>query len=591
MSSASSRRFRGARNALIDALGLGETYPVQDLPVSCEPPVVPFGSVARVELADSERGVVYRLRDQEGGALPRSAAPQGDGTGETLAIETPRVEEDATFTVLAAKPSGRTARLLATGSVKVGLDAALPVALLPAGGGPHVIDHAAGVTVQIEHSQEGVDYRLVQLPPRSRAAPDDVAAMAADVVLSVGGTAVGGTGGPIQLLSAPLTEDLEIRVRALKTFGGGRNARPPQTTLLTGKLPVFVRPDRKLKVSAKPPIVDHAAGAVLQIAGSQAGVAYLAQARAIADPEFDRAEPPPPEALPVTAPQGAVRVRPASPGASFDRRGAPAPGTGATLALPLPPLIADSLFGVEASKAHVGGPAGLTSTVVLEARAVVLVRPSARPPLRLEATLAADTLVRLRALGGEAGVFYALTPAGESKPLGALYLHKIDALDPRSNKGTGQLAIDVDWVVASDEARPASTAASPPSAPALDVAPARPLPAEFAVGARRAQTGLKADLAAVARISALPKSTVEPAEIAAGGSARVTLGAAPAGEHFALLVDGRPVAPPTPGTRAALVLQTGPLAAGARLELWAGEGDDSGPITVERRTVLSIKVT
>ena len=47
-STSASRQARSARNALAEALGLGESYPLRDLPVTAEPPVASYGSIARV---------------------------------------------------------------------------------------------------------------------------------------------------------------------------------------------------------------------------------------------------------------------------------------------------------------------------------------------------------------------------------------------------------------------------------------------------------------------------------------------------------------------------------------------------------------
>ncbi len=103
MSTSASRQFRSARNALAEALALGTTYPLRDLPVIGEPPVVPFGGTAQISIEDSEPDVAYRLQDQAGQPLPGRARAEAVGTGGTLAIATPAISEDATFTVRATR--------------------------------------------------------------------------------------------------------------------------------------------------------------------------------------------------------------------------------------------------------------------------------------------------------------------------------------------------------------------------------------------------------------------------------------------------------------------------------------------------------
>lgn len=580
-----SRRMRGARGALTDALGLGETFPVRDLPVAAAPAVVPFGGGAEVVIEDTEPGVTYRLRDQAGRPLPRNAEPSGTGTGETLTIATPKIEEDVTFTVEAVTPSGRLALLHGTGTVKVGLDANLPAALRDLAGPPHVIDHGAIVTVVIGRSQEGVAYRLIARPAGDTAAADDFAAVAADIALS-GARDVMGTGGDIEVTSLPLADDATIRVRVIKNFGT-RSARGAQTTLLVQPLPVFVRADRSRPLAVEPPISDHEGAPTLTVADAQRGVRYAAHIAPVADAAFTRAEPPDPAALAIDTPDGPVRVlppaRPAlwdAPPPGFAAAGAPAEGAGAALALPLPALPGDTLILVEARKAHGEGGDAFESAVPLDAAAVALVRPDPSPGLRLEARVDDGKLTGLIARAGQPGVFYAL--AAGDQPLGELYIHQVDPGDPRRNKGVDQLAIGVDLVVAAD-----ATGAAPPPLARLDLT--RELPLDVTVIARRAQTRLAAPLAAKIAIAPPPAVTLEPAEVAAGGSAKVTLAAAAADARHALLVDGEPLADPVAGDGGALVLETGPLAAGAAVALWIVDAPGAAA-AVERRVALPLKV-
>lgn len=586
MSTSASRRMRSARNAMAEALGLGEAHPLRDLPVLAAPPVAAFGAIARIGIEDSERDTVYRLEVVGAAANPR--APTGTGNGEAVGIETAPMAEDVTFRVEATRPNGRAAVLLGTAQVRVGLDASLPVALVDAGPPPMTIDHNAAVTVEIERSQEGVSYVLVARPSPDPAAPDSVAAMAKDIALSdPGGT--GGTGGAIRIASTGLRDDTVIRVRAVKTFAGSP-PRPRQTTLLAAALPVFVRADPLVAVAAKPQVIAHGTPAAIILTKAAAGVTYALYAKRIADSEFSRADPPDPAILAVTVPGGEVRVTTPPQSAiwvmprGYEPIGTPAVGTGAALTMPLPPLLRDTAFIVEARKQHGEGATAFTSGEQLAQAAAILVRPDPAPPLRLVASVVDDKLVQLTALAGEEGVFYALAAAA---PLGELYLHQHDPFDRAFNKGVDALAISVDFVV-SGGAVSRATGEAPPPAPFLDTAPLA-LPLELGVLARRATTGLIQELGK-ATVAPLPVAEVEPAAVAPRGSVKVTIAQPVAGERYALMVNGVRVAEPVVGGAAALELDSGPLPGGAQLALWVGAGDDAGAIRIERQAMLDVTV-
>ncbi|HSI41613.1 MAG TPA: hypothetical protein VLA00_13800 [Xanthobacteraceae bacterium] len=559
---ATSRQMRSARNALAEALGLGEAWPLRDLTVKLEPPVVPVGGTARLTIEDSERDVAYRLLDQAGEPLPGGAAPEATGTGAALLIETPPITEDATFTVRATRLSGRAVLLAETAPVRVGLDGALPVAAVGAGDPPLVLDYGARIRIEVGTSQEGVLYRLVARPAGAVEDP------AADTALDAAG--IEGTGAAIRLESLPLTADTVVRVRALKPFAGPR-PRPAQTQLLDAAVPVSVRADPGLALRAVPAVVDHGAAVQIALAASQPGVDYAAHAIPILDEWFSRTEPPDPAALVVPTGGGDVGVL-VPPEPVPAPAGEPVAGTGAGIVLTLPPRTIDALVRVEARKAHGAGAQAFVSTQWLATPAAVLVRPDPQPPLRLEAELSEGRLVRLTLRAGQAGVFYAF--AGGA-PLGELYLHQTDAADAARTKGVGRLALSVDFVVAGDV-----------DAPALDLAPLA-LPVELSVAARRAMTGLTADLGRIT-IAALPAAEVRPTAVVAGGTATVEIARPVAWELYALLVNGQPIGAPVAGAAGRLRLQTGALAAGDRVELWAGREDT--PIRLARRTALMVTV-
>ena len=113
-------RVRAARDRLLDLLGLGETYPLQDLAVQSEQPTVEFNTTARICIANSQQGVVYQLCDANKTPVTRPPVDgQGEevpvtaeGNGATLYLETPPIRGQVTFTIHASKvQSGRAAYL------------------------------------------------------------------------------------------------------------------------------------------------------------------------------------------------------------------------------------------------------------------------------------------------------------------------------------------------------------------------------------------------------------------------------------------------------------------------------------------------
>lgn len=576
MSTSADRRMRGARNRLVDLLGIGDALPLRDLPVTAAPPIVPYGGGATITVEDAEPGVEYRLRGQAGAPLPSGLTVNATGEGDTLELAMPKIYEPITFTVEAARTSGRTALLLGTAPVAIGLDSSIPAVVAGFDGVPALIDFAAAITVELPHSQEAVAYRLVNRPPKDRAADTDLAALDTDILLSEGGD-VRGTGGPITLRSKPLTDDSVVRVRLVKTFPGRRET---QVSLLTVPLPVYVRADRNRQVAVAPPVVDYTGTPTLTVGGAQAGVQYALHLAPIPDASFDRAEPPNPASLSVATDGGPVRVSPPrlpllfEPLPGFTAAGTPKKGAGTDLALPMPALTGDSFAVVAATKQHGTRDASFESSVILASASVALVRPSPSPNLRIEASIAGDKLVQLRALAGEAGVFYAISAA--NKLLGELYLHQRAAADPSRNKGVDLLTVGVDFVVAADP-----TSAAPPPVPRLDL-DARKLPVELAVTARRAMTGLTKPLAAAKVVIAAPPTiTAEFAD----QKAKVTIADAPATVRHQLLVDGVAAGDPVPGTGKPLVLTTGALRTGAVVELLLLDAADAGT-SVERRVAV-----
>ena len=658
--------LRSARNRLIDLLGLGDTCPLTDLTVADGSPGGPikvaFGRSARISIDESEAGMRYTLRGPGGQALADAsgaerAAITVDGNSGRVQLETPAITDDSHFRIQVSKlPAatglpplpGQPPLLLTQGaSVKVGLDIQLLIDLPglplldatlshPQPGDARVVAFGARVRVQVHASQEGVAYAL---------GLDGTAQ--ADAVI--------GNLGTIELLSPPLAADVTLSVQATKTFtggagggggggggagggtGGGTGGAQDQQWL-SARLRVAVKANTALQALAQPgPVIDSGqASAALRLPASQAGVAYRLFARRVRDAEWRRdglpdsagallrAQPAPP-AQPdqpdqPDLPAVGLPLRPdgwlpadgwRTPDGFVAVGDAPLAGTGAGLDLPLGAPADDAVYLVQASKAHPVGQTTISTDVGLDQAVLVLVRPSATPPLQLALLQGLDAAAppELQVAGGQPGVYYHFTaqPDGPALPQPA-YQHQADERDPTRNKGLGQMAIGIDWALA--RGRDPATEPAPGAAVALDQQPvptprlrlslagdaalagAAPLAADavLAVSARRAMTGLDAALAHSVQLRALPPVRVEPARVAPGASAQVQVASSALGDLHQLQIQGRALADPAPGTGAGLQLDTGPVLADSVFELVISLAQPGTGLPLQRRLALAVTV-
>jgi hypothetical protein len=507
-------RFRAARDRLIDLLGLGRTFPLRDLPAPDQGLTVPYKGVARVPVECTQKDVIYRLYDKNRQPVGAEVA----GTGDTIILKTPAITDDITYFIRARKigagsgpedPPALETDLIETANVKVGLDAELEAVINPLpGSDPRIAAYGAVFEVELRGSQEGVDYRLVHFP---NGGPTDTASLeeaAKDIILSEADREVRGTHATITLRSKPAVEDTVVRIRATKRFDPSDN-RPTQTTILTVALRLSVRADPARTATASS-IVDYKADTGIRIAASQASVTYQLWTRRISDIEYRHGAAPGAGsggkvvAIPVTGAPDALVLVPGVPAGDaaldgFAAASGEISGTGGELRLPLTPPEEDLFVAVQARKRHTvqdGTPP--VSTVWLTALSPMLVRPDPRRQLRLQADIVNGmTTGTLRVLGGQPGVFYTPKLASTGAVIGPpAYFHKLDAADPRFNKGIGQLKLSVDFVVAANPATPGTKPLSetPPESPSL---PINPLAEGTAISFRavKAQTGVAADMA------------------------------------------------------------------------------------------------
>ena len=629
--------LRSARNRVIDALGLGDTFPLTDLRVAdgiaASGPgaglkVAP-GRSARIAVDDAEAGVLYSLRAPDGGPLrDAQGAPlpavELAGQGGRLLLESPPVTEDIRFRVQARKPVGPPGRdpqpppqqspqpppqppvlLDQAAPVRVELDTTLALQLPdlplldarlanPLPGDVRLCDHGQAVRVQVLASQEGVAYTLL-------------------VDGQLQGPAVIGDLDTITLTTPPLAEDCRLAVQAVKRLsasGGGA----PETTLLDARLQVAVRADPGRGVAAVPgPVVDfHQADAALRVQASQASASYRLWVRRVRDAEWLGADRQPPggavaAAMLLQADAAQPGVAPpvwgeaATPPPGFVPVGAALPGTGADLLLPLPAPADDLVCLVQASKQHRSRDDELLTTDISLAQAVLLlVRPDPAPALQLDLVAGAASMLQVRLRGGQPGVAYLATPqpGGPALPL-AGYTHQRDDTSPGLNKGLGQLVIGVDLAVA-DDAAPGDAPAMAPALPRDQRATAAPLldlPA-LAAGsliawrATKVHTGLTAELPLPMRLPVLPAARLVAEWVAPGASAQVEVADSAPGTRHQLWLQGQPLAEPAPGNGGLLRLDSGPLPddAGAPTDHWlllrAEAADDAGgaalPVATEQ---------
>lgn len=255
--------LRDARDRVVDLLGLGRSYPLRDLPVPRTMMVPPFHA-AVIPIQFTQRGVVYVLCDEASGKpIVRDGKPiELAGTGGTISLTTPIIDNDKLYRILAVKIADRDtehhreAWLHATVRVEKGVDPTLVARIIgqpllipsdndqPPPDAARIADYNTIVQVEVLASQEGVFYDLV-----NDANPAQVVSQ---------GTPVASPGGTIVLKTRAVLEDFDLRVRGVRPGVDGQ-AEGTRTALLTLVLPLRVRANPALTAEILGgPIVDHA---------------------------------------------------------------------------------------------------------------------------------------------------------------------------------------------------------------------------------------------------------------------------------------------------------------------------------------------
>jgi|GEM_PF-4358444 len=600
---------RDARDHLSELLGLGRTYPLRDVPVGADGLTVPTGQTARIPIGLSQKSVEYELHDDDdrpvarnGGGASRRIRKRG--TGQTIHIETPAITDDTTFKILAKKPHAISAYLHKTATIKVGLDVTLrarirshppldPTNDTPVHTDPRLADFGDRVNVEIERSQEGVDYRLVHLVDDGGGGQEEV---------SISDAGVLGTGENIVVSSAAVTEDTVIRIRASKDFDVSAR-RPAVSKLLDVELPLKIRANPTLTVGVAPrQVVATGEAAGIRIEASQASVRYRLHLHAIEDPEVVHDPATDAQVLRVReAGEPEVQIRrpvitdPWGEMEGYKQEGDHVVGTGGALTIPLGEQAADCIVIVEALKAHdTGGGRTISSACWLAHPAVVLRRPDPAPEIALRVTMdGAQSDGLMQVSGGQPGVFYYFRTAEDGADMQwPAYFHKRDAHDPHQNQGLGQLEVGIDFSVAADPEAGASGSpmSRPPPSPVLKTGPLA-VGTRLHVRAARAQTRIAVPLDKTAVLFPLPDIAPAESAVASGDTVDVTVSSSNPAERYQLALAGQTVGAAKTGTGGDLTLQTRPVRSDSIYEVWVTRPDDPGlavvqvvPVTITVRT-------
>jgi hypothetical protein len=258
-------RLRDARDQMMQLLGIGIPYPLRDLTLNHDA-IVAYNHPAPIQIMGGQAGVRYQLCDEDGnpildsGGKPFEVTPQSGQAPDSIYLNTPAIQKDITFTILAIRAAPGLAAPLEAYlnqpiAIQAGIDVTLPAAFLAAAGqvvrnGQLISNYNDTVAVIVSNSQEGISYKLV-------ANGKDLSA------------AKKGNKGDITLLSSTkFPEDATINILAFRTASVQIFAQ------LDVSLSILVRPDPARLISINKTVVDYQAQVTLSIAAPQASVEY-----------------------------------------------------------------------------------------------------------------------------------------------------------------------------------------------------------------------------------------------------------------------------------------------------------------------------
>ncbi len=560
MASTSQIALRSARDRVIDLLGIGETYPLQDLAVTQDLKVA-FGATAKVTIDSGQTDVNYTLCDNMKNPIGSATA----GTGGATVLVTPPMSDDETFYIQAAKITtfgshiDRQDFLNQTAEIRVGVDdglnAYIDAPLLdpnkdnPQSSDPRIVNYGTTVAVNVDSSQEGVDYRLVVVNGNN------------ETVVSQ--KDVRGNLRTITIASVPMQEDVVLRVRATKHFDPSEH-RPDDSALLTVNMPLMVRARTDLAVSAKPSTVPFGKDTAILISGTQASASYAVYTHTLSDDDFVYGQKPNPSLITINA-DIAVITPPWSPAPftvpqGYSKVGDYLAGTGGDIQVPVTGLSEDVMVIVEARKLH--GDAKVPSSMRLQQPALALVQPDPAPALVVELSVNNNAITGpMLVTKGQLGVFYFFR-VGDKGPelLPPAYFHKHDADDASLNKGVSAMCMGIDWVVARDpQTPPPDRVHTLPPPPLLDIGPQALGITLFARG-MKARSAVDVPITPTAAVPVLPVIKLDQDTVAHGSPAKIVVTTSVKGETYApFLPDGTAVAASQDGNGSDLTFLSAPL--------------------------------
>lgn len=499
-------RVRDARDRVLEVLGIGETFPLRDIPLPSSL-VVPANTPAVIALAYTQPGVIYQLGDHRSGQaiLGDDGEPvELIGTGAAAELLTPKILEDVDYKIRAIRrdpkqPERQRAAWLHTKvtireGVDPNLDAVIRAPLLdsridqPSSTDARLISYGEPVEVEIRASQEGVRYVLIDHA-------DHESVLSQSDVL--------GTGGTVVLESVAINEDLDLRIRGRKELqDGDQDAREAVLNII---LPLRVRANPKVEFVAAAQVIDYDASVRVRVRGSQAGVRYRVYTRWLSDAEY-LFDGPSKSELTIDAGDHSVRVARVkwrenwSRGKYFIQRDSARTGNGSTLSFDLGQLPDDVQVLARADKVHALGPLDAEpasetrgSSVELEQATAVLVRPNPAPALAAKLDASGEGIV---VSGGQRGVAYTLTGVGESPTsTHPAYFHQRDDNNAQLNKGIAQLRVERDLSIIRDPESAGDLERTAPLDPLLELAGVA-VGDRWQVVARKVMTDLEADVEA-----------------------------------------------------------------------------------------------
>jgi len=320
---------------------------------------------------------------------------------------------------------------------------------LQAGAPAHLLDWGASAEVELATSQNDVTYTLINAADRTKP-PREQQAFCQPLQ---------GTGGPLQLRSDNLREDVDLLVRGTRLLDA---AGLQQTTgYLSPVVPLRVRANAAMSVTLAEPVIDPNSPILVWIGDdavpSSGSVAYGGWTLPLRPEDWVWKD--------VSATVGTVLLPSPPPAdapadAGWRQRDLPLPGTdgvrtqgcGGRLRLALGPAGGDCALALIANKEHRLFPFSSpdTTRVTTRVRLSTMVMQAVRPDPDRRLALVADAC-GWRLAGGEPGCAYSVLRKANGSPLGApVSVPQRTSDTPPSDWGIGRLRVSVDLAVAGD---------------------------------------------------------------------------------------------------------------------------------------------